>query len=316
MDTGGYRNLLREEADAELESTGTVRQSIRLAARSMEGEYDLSPVLESAPEELGAVVLRRFAEHPDMARLFRVGEVSVTTPAGHIQAIGILEHMREGWWLTYRLLAHDTEWREAAGVIAEELDEPFRPWLQVGHQGELSEILVRTLDFVGPARGRVRVEALPAPPTNARAAARMAEVMVRADLLAGLFEHVTVIVFRNRTVERWEIVTSPGCSLDDLVRNVAQLAPVVAVALVRNAEGLGPGGEVRKALGVTAECGSVQWADAWHFVPVEDKVEMVLVDEQELGDPGPQSWFDVPPAVKLGIPLPLARGRWVPFGPP
>jgi len=43
---------------------------------------------------------------------------------------------------------------------------------------------------------------------------------------------------------------------------------------------------------------------------------MVLVDEQELGDPGPQSWFDVPPAVKLGIPLPLARGRWVPFGPP
>ena len=327
------RDELLARLEAELTDRGMVRQVVHTFRAEWEDACDLTAALRTEPTELGAALLRHRGELLGAVRAFRSGEVMLTTHAGMMRAVGLLEYMPERtsagepstperWWLAYRLCSSSSdgvtfvgEWKVSEGTELGALDAPFRPWLETGQQGELSVGIARAIADPGPAGGRVRIEDLPGPaPTDARAAARWAEVIVRADLLAGRFGHVTVIVFRDRSIERWEIQTLPGCSLDDVVRNIALLAPTVAVALVRNAEGPGPQGDPLPGLAVVAECAGRQWADAWLLQPTEDGVDRLLVDEQDLGDVKGRGWIGVAPVVRLSMGMPKVRGAWGTIG--
>ncbi len=321
-DLAAIRTGLQAEVDREVDRSGGIAPAIRRLTGEWEEDLDLGRILRDEPSDLAAVLLRHQSERPSTRCCFRIGVVDVPSAGGVGRAAGLLEFVParepddvEGWWLAYRLLGPggDTpylgEWREEQGTNMADLESPFREWLATGVPGKMQARVAAAT--TRPVKPKIHAEAgdqLVDPPPDARSAAYWAGIMVRAEAVRGEFRHVTAVIFRGGTTERWEFQSGDRVSVDDMLRNVTALAPVDAVALVHPADAEGPDGDARKAISVAAESHGRGWLAVWHLVPGEGgEVDVPLVFEKDLGELGAQGWIGVGPSVGLDLAIPKRR---------
>ena len=92
-DVQAVRDELLGRLEAELTDRGMVRQVVHTFRAEWEDASDLTAALRTEPAELGAALLRHRGEQRGTVRVFRSGEVALTTAAGVMQAAGLLEYM-------------------------------------------------------------------------------------------------------------------------------------------------------------------------------------------------------------------------------
>jgi hypothetical protein len=300
-DSGALRAWARTNAETEVALTGRLRSAFVYV---MEGTSEHMPVGKAedvGKETILAALFHDLARREGVVRAFREGERLVDVDGRIRRAAVIVEcDLATGaWWLAWRLFGTGEasvgvfhgDWQERAGTTLEQLEEPFREWLD---RGTATIETKRHQLLPGPAED-IRAATIPwppLPPDVPGVGVQIAQAFIPEFLQRPLDFHV-IFACREGALERWEVRGRLGVPIDDLIRAIAAQAQAEAVAYMLPSV-IELGGVTRRCYRMLVERGG----HVGQFVlPLDIKGGKIQGGELKYKDEGPakHQWIGVAP---------------------
>lgn len=239
-DVGALRSWARTNAETEVAMTGRLRSAFVYA---MDGHSEHMPVDKAediGKETILAALFRDLGRRDGVLRAFRQGERFVEVDGRGRRAATLLEwDLATGsWWLAWRLFGTGEssvgvfhgDWQERVGTTLDELDEPFREWLDRG-----TATIETKGQSVTPGAGEdIRCATIPwpaLPPDPAGVGVQIAQAFF-PEFLQRPLDYLILFACREGSLERWELRGKLGLTIDDLARGIAAQAPTEAMAFL------------------------------------------------------------------------------------
>lgn len=302
-DKTALRGWALTNAESEVGMTGRLRSTLVYALEGQSEHMPIDKAEDLGKEALIAALFRDLARRDGVLRAFRQGERHIELDGRYRRAATVLElDLANGsWWLAWRLFGTGEaavgvfhgEWVEAEGATLEELDEPFREWLDAGTA--TTEMKGQSLE-PGPGED-IRCAAAPwpaLPPDVVGVGTQLAQAFF-PEFLQRPLDCQIIFACREGTIERWELRGRLALTIDDFARGIAAQAPTLAMAhLTPSVIELG---------GVTRRCYRMLVERAGHVgqfvLPLNILDGKITGGELKYRDEGPVpaggQWIGVPP---------------------
>ncbi len=239
-DLAGVRDLVLTNAANEVALTGRLRSAFVYVLDGNQEHMPVDKAEDLGKETILAGLFRNLAQRNGVLRAFRQGERRVEVDGRGRRAAAVLEldMATGGWWLASRLFGTGEasvgvfhgEWEEREGAALDELDEPFREWLDAG----TSTIEIKG-QAVEPGPGEdIRCATIPwpaVPPDPPGVGVQLAQAFF-PEFLAKPLDCLIVFALRPGSLERWELRGKLSLTVDDLARGIAAQGPTEAMALL------------------------------------------------------------------------------------
>lgn len=234
------RAWARKNADNEVAMTGRLRSAFVYVLEAHSDHMPMAQHEDLGKEPLLAALFLELARREGVVRAFREGERFVEVEGRSRRAAVVLEwSVAEGrWWLAWRLFGtgeasvgvFHSDWQEREGATLDELEEPFREWLDAG---------TATTETRGQAVLENQDEDVrcatfpwsPLPPDAAGVGVQIAQAFF-PEFLQRPLTFLILFACREGSLERWEIRGKVSFTIDDLARAIAAQAPTEAMAVL------------------------------------------------------------------------------------
>lgn len=308
-DVPALRAWARTNAENEVAMTGRLRPALVYTMEAAFEHMPLDKAEDIGNERLIAALFLNLARRDGILRAFRQGERRVEADGRGRRAAAILEYdLADGrWWLAWRLVGTGEasvgvfhgDWIEREGTTLDELDEPFREWLDAG-----TATIETKGQSVTPGPGEdIRCATTPwplLPPDPAGVGVQIAQAFI-PEFLQRHLDYLLVFVCRDGCLDRWDLRGKLSLPLDDLIRGIAAQAPAEAIALLSPA--------VIEIDGVTRRCYRLLVERAGRIgqlvLPLDIKDGKIQGGEMKFRDEGPVPpgghWIGVAPAREMNL---------------
>lgn len=239
-DTSALRAWMRTNADNEVALTGRLRSAFVYVMDGLSEHMPVGKAEDLGKETILAALFRDLAARDGMVRAFRQGERRVEVDGRGRRAAAIVElDLATGrWWLAWRLFGTGEasvgvfhgEWQEQEGASLEELDEPFREWLDAG----TATIEMKGQSVTPGSTQDIRCATIPWPPLPPDAAGVGVQIAQAffPEFLRKPLDHLIVFACREGALERWELRGKLSLPTDDLIRGIAAQGSAEAMAFL------------------------------------------------------------------------------------
>lgn len=322
-DIAALRGWAKTNADNEVALTGRLRSAF---AYVMEGASEHLPIDKAediGKEAVVAALFRDLARRDGVVRAFRQGERHVEVDGRGRRAAAIIEvDLTDGrWWLAWRLFGTGEasvgvfhgEWQEREGATLDELDEPFREWIDAGTATTETKGL-----SVTPGTGDdIRCATIPwppLPPDPAGVGVQIAQAFF-PEFLQRPLDYLILFACRDGSLERWELRGKLSLTIDDFARGIAAQGPTEAMAFLTPS--------VIEIGGVTQRCYKMLVERAGRvgqfMMPLEIKDGKITGGQLKYRDEGPVpaggQWIGVAPEREVSLTIAGAvDGKELPEG--
>ena len=318
-DAAAMRRWRRKLAEDEVSLLGRLPSRLVLIGTDFVRVGKLTPDDELEDQRMAAV-FNVGARQPDVVRALREGEAVIDGR----RVLALLEYnpLGRSFWLATRHFGANAvevgvfhgEWIEREGVGLDELEEPFRDWVDIGGLSvELTEATTtaKPLDLPDIRVATRRLTA--ALPKDVRAFTDRVGEFLDRELVTGTLPGDHIITFHGRDIEHAVITGKTSIPFDDLIRAFAARGPADAVVVVH------PGivdydGVKHRAFLMEAEyAGTCHVRALMLRFGANGKIDGFKVVHQEAPAVGPQGrWLGVAPTSGTIDLFPMGRS---PLGP-
>ncbi len=238
-DVAALRAWARANANSEVAMTGRLRSTFVYALEGQSEHIPVDKAEDIGKETILAALFRDLGRRGGVVRAFRQGERFVDVDGRNRRAAAIVEAdlSTGGWWLAWRLFGTGEasvgvfhgDWQERQGATLDELDEPFREWLDAG-----TATTETKGQSITPGDEDIRCATIPwpsLPPDPAGVGVQIAQAFF-PEFLQRPLDYLIIFACREGSLERWELRGKLGVTIDDLARGIAAQGPTEAMALL------------------------------------------------------------------------------------
>lgn len=313
-DAEGIRGLILERSSREVVLTGACAPRLYFAYDALLEEAPLPDEIDPESAPLWASTFVELASRDGVRQSFRVGELHESREDGPRRRVLAVLHLANPSARTWSLhwhhfgtgkasvgVPHGT-WQRLEGQGADALPRWARRWLDTG-RAEVEQISERTEPSGQGSDLRMAIAEFPHElPLDGCAIARWIGDQVDEELLGEPPFLFLAFAFRPGTVERWEIRGRFTCSLDDLMRSIAQQGETLAMALIHPCiVEMEDGERLRGIATVVHRAGH----KARRVLPLAQRGDSVVpMDPLFQGEeplPEGTGWIGVPPSQDIGL---------------